>query len=229
MSRILVIEDELPMRNALFDLLTAQSFRVVTESDGERGLARALSEELDLVLLDIMMPKLDGFAVCAEIRRRLPKLPILMLTAKSQIDDRVTGLDAGADDYLVKPFSSRELLARVRALLRRFDRSAALVSKLSFGEIEIDFSKHTCQRAGAPIALTAKEFGVLKLLAEHAGEPVTREHFLEVVWSYNAYPTTRTVDNQMLSLRAKLEADPSNPRHLLTVHGVGYRLEMTNP
>jgi DNA-binding response OmpR family regulator len=229
MSRILLVEDELPMRNALFDLLQAQGYRVVTESDGERGLERALGEQIDLLLLDVMMPKLDGFAVCAEVRRRLPELPILMLTAKGQVDDRVAGLDAGADDYLVKPFSSRELLARVRALLRRSERNAHAVSSLAFGDVEVDFAKQTCTRAGQRVTLSAKEYGILKLLAEHPGEPVSRERFLEVVWAYNAYPTTRTVDNQILALRAKLESDPSHPRYLLTVHGVGYRLEMTNP
>jgi DNA-binding response OmpR family regulator len=176
-----------------------------------------------------MMPKLDGFAVCAEVRRRLPELPILMLTAKGQVDDRVAGLDAGADDYLVKPFSSRELLARVRALLRRSERNANAVSSLAFGDVEVDFAKQTCTRTGQRVALTVKEYGILKLLAEHPGEPVSRERFLEVVWAYNAYPTTRTVDNQILALRAKLEPDPSHPRYLLTVHGVGYRLEMTIP
>ncbi len=221
-----IVEDELPMRNALFDLLQAQGYRVVTESDGESGLARALSEEFDLLLLDVMMPKLDGFSLCAEVRRRLPELPILMLTAKGQVDDRVTGLDAGADDYLVKPFSSRELLARVRALLRRFDRSATAVTKLNFGDVAIDFTKQTCTRAGNRVTLTAKEFGVLKLLAEYPGEPVSREHFLEVVWSYNAYPTTRTVDNQILSLRlqarSRAGASPTYP------HGARRRLPLGN-
>jgi DNA-binding response OmpR family regulator len=176
-----------------------------------------------------MMPKLDGFSLCAEVRKRLPDLPILMLTAKGQVDDRVAGLDAGADDYLVKPFSSRELLARIRALLRRAERNAAVATSIAFGDVTIDFQRQTCTRDGSRIELTAKEFGMLKLLAEHPGEPVSRERFLEVVWAYNAYPTTRTVDNQILSLRAKLEREPASPRHLLTVHGVGYRLEMTTP
>lgn len=229
MPRILIIEDELPMRTALTDLLQAHEYRVITAADGAAGLERALSEKPDLLLLDVMMPRLDGFSVCREVRRCLPALPILMLTAKGQVDDRVTGLEAGADDYLVKPFSSRELLARVRALLRRFERAAAVVERLAFGDVEIDFVKHTCTRAGSRVALSSKEFGVLKLLAEHSGEPVSREQFLEIVWGYHAYPTTRTVDNQVLSLRAKLEPDPSHPRHLVTVHGIGYRLEMTEP
>ncbi len=229
MSRILIVEDELPMRNALFDLLQAQGYRVVTEVDGESGLARACEEKFDLVLLDVMMPKLDGYTVCRELRKRSPQLPILILTAKGQVDDRVSGLDAGADDYLVKPFSSRELLARVRAQLRRAESSMVTLRQIRIGDVEIDFEKQICMRDGQLILLSAKEFGILKLLAEHEGKPVSREHFLEVVWAYNAYPTTRTVDNQVLSLRSKLEPDPSEPRYILTVHGVGYRLEMTNP
>jgi len=217
------------MRTALVDLLAAQNYRVIAATDGEAGLDRALAEEFDLLLLDIMMPKLDGFSLCAEVRKRYPALPILMVTAKGQVDDRVAGLDAGADDYLVKPFSSRELLARIRALLRRFERTAAPLTTIRFGEVEIDFVKQICTRKGSRVGLTAKELGMLKLLGEHPGEPVSRERFLEVVWAYNAYPTTRTVDNQILSLRTKLEIDPGNPRHLLTVHGIGYRLEMTNP
>ncbi len=229
MARILVVEDELPMRTALLDLLQAQDYRVVAAVDGEAGLHRALTEKFDLLLVDVMMPKLDGFALCAEVRNRQPDLPILMLTAKGQIDDRVAGLDAGADDYLVKPFSSRELLARIRALLRRSERNSVSVALVSFGDVEINFARQTCTRGSSRVELSAKEFGMLKLLAERPGEPVSRERFLEVVWAYNAYPTTRTVDNQILSLRSKLEAEPAHPRHLLTVHGIGYRLEMTTP
>ncbi len=225
MPRILIVEDEQPMRTALIDLFAAQGYRVVAAADGRHGLERALDDPPDLLLLDVMMPKLDGYAVCREVRCRLPALPILLLTAKGLIDDRVTGLDAGADDYLVKPFSSRELLARVRALLRRVEGRATVAEQIVFGEVAVDFVRHVCTRAGQTVALTAKEFGILKLLAEHLGQPITREQFLDAVWGYNAYPTTRTVDNQFLSLRAKLEVDPARPRHLLTVHGIGYRLE----
>ena len=227
MPRILIVEDELPMRTALVDLLRANEYRVTAAVDGVAGLERALDEKPDLVLLDIMMPGLDGFTVCREIRRRTTTMPILMITAKGQVDDRVTGLDAGADDYLVKPFSSRELLARIRALLRRFESTLSPLERIRLGEAEINFATQQCTRSGERVALTVKEFSMLKLLAERRGAPVTREEFLEIVWGYNAYPTTRTVDNQILSLRNKLEPDPANPRYLLTVHGVGYRLEMT--
>jgi DNA-binding response OmpR family regulator len=227
MARILILEDELPMRTALTDLLAAQGYRVAACADGVSGLERALAELPDLLLLDVMMPGLDGFRVCREVRRVAPRLPILMLTAKGLVDDRVAGLDAGADDYLVKPFSSRELLARVRALLRRGERPSADLERVGFGEVAVDFAKQTCTRGGKAVTLSAKEYGILKVLAERAGEPVTRERFLEAVWGYNAFPTTRAVDNQILALRQKLEADPARPRHLLTVHGTGYRLEMT--
>jgi len=225
MSRILIIEDEMPMRTALADLLAAEDYRVLTAADGESGLQRALTEQPSLIVLDVMMPRLDGFAVCAELRRLGHTMPVLMLTAKSQIEDRVTGLDAGADDYLVKPFSSEELLARVRALLRRTDRKNEPPAKLIWADTEIDLTRQIVRRGQQEIHLTAKEFAMLRLLAEAAGEPVSREKFLDVVWGCTAFPTTRTVDNHIASLRSKLEPTPDSPRWLKTVHGVGYRLE----
>src|SRR6266404_5274482 len=227
MERILIVEDELPMRTALHDVLEAEGYRVLTAADGESGLHRALEEEPDLILLDIMMPKLDGFAVCAELRRRSIPVPILMLTAKGMVEDRVTGLDAGADDYLVKPFSTEELLARVRVLLRRFQRKEKAPGLLVLGDVQIDLGKQIAVRRKKPLHLTAKEFAMLRLLAEAAGEPISRERFLDVVWGYTAFPTTRTVDNHIASLRSKLEPDPDRPRWIKTVHGVGYKLEMT--
>ncbi|MEW6305165.1 MAG: response regulator transcription factor [Verrucomicrobiota bacterium] len=223
--RLLIVEDERPMRTALQDVLEGEGYRVLTAPDGESGLQRALSEKPDLILLDVMMPKLDGFALCAELRRLANPVPVLMLTAKGRVEDRVNGLDAGADDYLVKPFSTEELLARVRALLRRFQKAAARVSVLALGDARIDLARQSAERGRKPIHLTAKEFAMLRLLAESAGEPVTRERFLDVVWGYTAFPTTRTVDNHIASLRHKLEPDPDQPRWIKTVHGVGYRLD----
>jgi len=173
-----------------------------------------------------MMPKLDGYGVCAQLRRLSNHVPVLMLTAKGQVEDRVTGLDAGADDYLVKPFSTEELLARVRALLRRFQRLTQSATKLKLGDVEIDLARQTAVARKKPVYLTAKEFAMIRLLAETPGEPVSRERFLDVVWGYASYPTTRTVDNHIASLRAKIEADPDAPRWIRTVHGVGYKLEM---
>ncbi len=226
MSRILIIEDETPMRTALADVLEGEGYRALGAADGEIGLRKAVEEKPDLILLDVMMPKLDGFAVCAELRRLELAVPVLMLTAKGQIEDRVTGLDAGADDYLVKPFSTEELLARVRALLRRAQKKSKSPVKLKVGEVEIDLARQMALRGRKPVHLTAKEFSMLRLLAEADGEPVSREKFLDVVWGYAAFPTTRTVDNHIASLRAKLEKNPEVPRWLKTVHGVGYKLEL---
>jgi DNA-binding response OmpR family regulator len=227
MPRILVIEDEAPMRVALADALEAAGFRVLTASDGASGLDRAIAESPDLVLLDVMMPRLDGFAVAAELRRLGRATPILMLTARGTVDDRVRGLDGGADDYLVKPFSTGELMARVRALLRRFRRPDGTPppTSMALGDVTVDFARLGARRGGEVVRLTAKEFAMLRLLAETPGEPVTRERFLDVVWGVTAFPTTRTVDTHMASLRAKVEANPNDPRFLKTVHGVGYKLE----
>jgi DNA-binding response OmpR family regulator len=225
MPRILIIEDETPMRTALKDVLEGEGYRALTAADGEIGLRRAIEEKPDLILLDIMMPKLDGFAVCAELRRLANPVPVLMLTAKGQIEDRVTGLDAGADDYLVKPFSTEELLARVRALLRRTHRQAQTTTKLKLGEVEIDLARQTAVRSRKPLHLTAKEFSMLRLMVETPGEPISRERFLDAVWGYTSFPTTRTVDNHIASLRAKVERNPDAPRWIKTVHGVGYKLD----
>ncbi|MBU6409273.1 MAG: response regulator transcription factor [Verrucomicrobia bacterium] len=225
-ERILIVEDETPMRTALADLFASEGYRVLTAVDGESGLRRALEEKPDLILLDVMMPKLDGFTLCAELRRLSNAVPVLMLTAKGQIEDRVTGLDAGADDYLVKPFSTEELLARVRALLRRMQRKVKSPVTLKLGETEINLARQTAVRGKKQIHLTAREFAMLRLMAEAEGEPVSREKFLDVVWGYAAYPTTRTVDNHIASLRARIEITPNEPRWIKTVHGVGYKLEL---
>jgi DNA-binding response OmpR family regulator len=228
MERILIIEDELPMRTALQDVLQAEGYRVLAAADGETGLHRAMAEKPDLILLDIMMPKLDGYAVCQELRRLSNPVPVMMLTAKGQVEDRVTGLDAGADDYLVKPFSTEELLARVRALLRRMQRKAHAPSKLRLQDVEIDLIRQTANRGRKKLHLTAKEFSMLRLMAETPGEPVSRERFLDVVWGYSAFPTTRTVDNHVASLRGKIERNPNAPKWIQTVHGVGYKLQIND-
>ena len=224
--RILIIEDEAAMRLALRDILEAESYRVLTAVDGAAGLETALREKPDVILLDIMLPKLDGFSLCAELRRLAIATPVLMLTAKGQIEDRVAGLDSGADDYLIKPFSGEELLARVRALYRRAQRPLQAATNLTLGNVRIDLVRQTARRGRSALYLTAKEFAVLRLLAATRGEPVSRERFLDVVWGYAAFPTTRTVDNHIASLRAKIEQDPERPIWIKTVHGIGYRLEL---
>ena len=224
-ARILVVEDEVAMRTALQDILESEGYRVQTAADGLSGLERAMEQKPDLLLLDVMLPRLDGYALSAELRRMAMDTPVLMLTAKGEVQDRVMGLDSGADDYLVKPFSTDELLARVRALLRRARGKQRKATALRLGGAEIDLVKLTAQRDGAQLRMTAKEFAVLRLLAEAEGRPVTRERFLDLVWGASTFPTTRTVDNHIASLRAKLEPTPEAPRWILTVHGVGYRLD----
>jgi len=226
MSRVLVIEDEFAMRHALEDLLASEGHRVIVAADGAMGLERARTERPDLILLDVMLPKVDGFSLAAELRRIGSKVPILLLTAKGGVDDRVAGLDAGADDYLAKPFNPQELLARVRALLRRVARAgaAAAADQAQLGTVEVDFIRQTARRGSTALHLTPKEFAMLRMLVEANGAVVTREQFLDAIWGYNAFPTTRTVDTHMAALRSKVESDPAQPRHLLTVHGTGYRL-----
>ncbi len=225
MSRILIIEDELPMRTALEDCLRDEGYRILSAANGETGLRRAQDEKPDLILLDVMMPRLDGYTVAAELRRIGNAVPILMLTAKGMVQDRVAGLDAGADDYLIKPFSTDELLARVRAILRRTHKQNKLPATLVLGEARIDFVQQQAWRKKKPLHLTAKEFAMLRLMFESDGEPISRERFLDVVWGYTSFPTTRTVDNHIASLRRKIETNPDEPRWIQTVHGVGYRLE----
>lgn len=223
-ERILIIEDERPMRVALTDSLAAEGYRVLTAEHGEIGLQKALDEKPDLILLDVMMPKLDGFALCAELRRLNYQVPILFLTAKGLVQDRVAGLNAGGDDYLLKPFSTEELIARVRALLRRTRRDASLPPEVTIGNLKINFITQTALKRSKPLHLTVKEFAMLRLLIENAGQPIPRERFLDLVWGYTAFPTTRTIDNHIASLRSKIETHPEKPSVIQTVHGIGYKL-----
>ena len=229
LERVLIVEDELSMRTILADCLERRGYRVLTAPDGEQGLQRALEQKPDLVLLDLMLPKLDGFAVCRELRRLGFAGRILVLTARGRIEDRVQGLDLGADDYLSKPFSRDELLARVRALLRRNDTARSGSSPLQLGEVTIDFAAQKAVRGTEELALSSREFAMLRLLFERAGEVVTREEFLDRVWGVTAFPTTRTVDKHIVSLRQKIEPDPAHPQWIHTIHGTGYRLELKPP
>ena len=226
MSRVLVIEDEPSILRGLADNLRFESYDVLTAADGETGYQLLQTREPDLVILDLMLPKMSGYDVCRKARANGITTPILVLTARGEEMDRVAGLDLGADDYVTKPFSLPELLARVRALLRRSQAAAGAnepVASLAFDDVGIDFGKYEARRAGAAVEMTRKEFQVLRYLASHPGQVITRDELLEKVWGLEKYPTTRTVDNHVMSLRAKLERDPGNPRHLLTVHGVGYK------
>jgi DNA-binding response OmpR family regulator len=224
MNRILVVEDDPAILRGLRDNLAFESYEVLTAADGETGERLVQEKSPDLIILDLMLPKLSGYELCRRIRGRGVQTPILMLSARAEETDRVLGLDLGADDYLTKPFSIRELLARVRALLRRIHPETVLPDQAQFGDVRVDFRSYEVRRNGAAVELTRKEFGVLRLLVARAGHVLTREELLNEVWGYEHFPTTRTVDNHIASLRAKLEKDPSQPRHLLTVHGVGYKL-----
>ena len=222
--RILIIEDEPDLLRGLEMNLTAEGFEVSTASRGDTGVEKALRERPELILLDIMLPGMNGLDVCRELRRKGFDAPIIMLTAKAEEVDRVVGLEIGADDYVTKPFGIRELLARIRVRLRRhIPVVAESDAKLRFGIVTVDFDTHEAHRAGERVELTAKELEVLRLLAKHRGQIVTRDRLLEEVWGYETYPTTRTVDNHILRLRQKLEEDPSNPRHILSIYGEGYK------
>ncbi|MCA1570278.1 MAG: response regulator transcription factor [Chloroflexi bacterium] len=223
MSRILVIEDDPSILRGLADNFRFESYDVLTAADGESGFALLRAGKPDLVVLDLMLPKMNGYEVCRKARTEGIQVPILMLTARGEEADRIVGLDIGADDYVTKPFSVRELLARIRALLRRAQRTTTEPEFLRFDDVVIDFRRYEATRGGRPLEMTRKEFGMLRVLAARAGAVVTRDELLAEVWGYDAMPTTRTVDNHVASLRAKLERTPSAPRHLHTVHGVGYK------
>ncbi len=224
MSLILVVEDDRAILRGLKDNLELESYEVITATDGESGYRLIEEERPDLVLLDLMLPKLSGYELCRKVRENGLTTPILMLTARGEEPDRVLGLDLGADDYVTKPFSIRELLARVRALLRRsHPPEVRLPDRLHFEDVVVDFRGYEASKGDTQLELTRKEFGVLRLLAARAGEVVTREELLNEVWGFENYPNTRTVDNHIAALRAKLEANAAEPRHLLTIHGVGYK------
>jgi DNA-binding response OmpR family regulator len=223
MSRILVVEDDPAILRGLVDNLRLESYEVVTAADGEAGDRLVHEAPPDLIVLDLMLPKLSGYELCRKLRSEGLTTPILMLTARGEETDRVLGLDLGADDYVTKPFSIRELLARIRALLRRTQVSSALPDELRFGDVTVNFPSYEASRGGAPVEMTPKEYQLLRLLAARSGAVVTRDELLNEVWGYDSYPNTRTVDNHVASLRAKLEPDKSGARHIQTVHGVGYK------
>ena len=223
MTRILVVEDDPAILRGLADNLRYESYEVLTAADGETGYRLLREERPDLVILDLMLPKLSGYEVCRKVREEGIATPILMLTARGEETDRVVGLDLGADDYVTKPFSVRELLARIRAVLRRVQPAGSWPDELRFDEVAVDFRKYEASRAGQTVEMTRKEFHVLRMLAARAGEVVSRQELLDEVWGLDNYPNTRTVDNHIASLRAKLERNPGEPAHIRTVHGVGYK------
>ncbi len=224
MAKILIIEDEPDMARGLEDNLAFEGYEVHIETDGLAGLNYALANPVDLILLDLMLPQMPGYDVCKTLRAKGNNTPIIMLTAKGQEIDKVLGLELGADDYVTKPFSLRELLARVHALLRRHGSATAQPSDTyAFGEVILDFKHYHATKAGETIELTPKEFEILRYLINHRGKTVRRDELLDNVWGLEDYPTTRTVDNHILKLRKKIEKDPANPDFIITVHGIGYK------
>jgi DNA-binding response OmpR family regulator len=223
MITILLIEDDVSILRGLKDNLEYEGYKVLTALDGKKGLQLALESLSDLILLDIMLPGVNGFEICRKVKKEKPELPIIMITARGSEMDKVSGLDMGADDYITKPFSIPELLARVRAVLRRFNPGTVTPNQYSFGEITLDFIKYLAFRKTQEIALSSKEFDILKYFIEHEGEAIHRHELLNEVWGYEAVPTTRTIDNFILDLRKKLEENPSTPKHIITVRGIGYK------
>jgi DNA-binding response OmpR family regulator len=223
MKRILVVEDESGIAFGLQLDLKNEGYDVEIETDGESALRRVRKESFDLILLDVMLPGKDGFEVCRDLRRSGSKTPIIMLTAKTQEAEKVLGLEIGADDYVTKPFSPRELRARVKAALRRTAEDEAPVVR--FGDAEVDFGRCELRRAGKPVALTALEFKLLAALIRSGGKVLSREHLLNLVWGPSAFITDRVVDNHVVTLRKKVEPDPSKPRYIVSVRGLGYRFD----
>ena len=222
--RVLLVEDEAGLRLTLSDRLGSEGYSVETAIDGEAGLARASTGGFDLIVLDVMLPRMNGFDVCREVRQRGVTTPILMLTARGQVVDKVVGLKLGADDYLTKPFETIELMARLEALLRRRPSGAQPGGDLyRFGEIAIDFRRMEVTRAGVPIDLSAREFKLLRHVIEHRGATLSRDALLADVWGYDETPMTRTVDVHIAGLRQKIESNSEAPEHILTIHGLGYK------
>jgi DNA-binding response OmpR family regulator len=224
MEKILIIEDEKDIVDGLRFNLEARGYTVLAAYDGKEGVRLTLEEQPNLVILDLLLPKLNGYEVCKRLKEEQPLLPIIMLTAKNQEAEIVHGLELGADDYITKPFGLLELLARVKAILRRSKNENHLHDTLVVGSLSIDFAKHHAKKKGRNIDLTPREYEILKYFVERRGEIVTREDLLNHVWGYTSYPNTRTVDTHMAKLRQKIEENPEKPQILITIHTMGYKL-----
>jgi two-component system alkaline phosphatase synthesis response regulator PhoP len=222
-ARVLIVEDEAGLRLTLGDRLASEGYAVDTAGDGESGLEQGSTGTHDVIVLDVMLPKVNGLDVCRELRRRGVETPILMLTARGEVVDKVVGLKLGADDYLTKPFEAIELVARIEALLRRRPRASRPGESYRFGDVCVHFRKAEVTRGGAPVDLSAREFKLLRHFIDHRGETLSREQLLADVWGYDETPLTRTVDVHVAGLRQKLESNPKAPEFIATVHGLGYK------
>jgi DNA-binding response OmpR family regulator len=225
-EKILVVEDDRAILEGLRTALVSEGYEVDIASDGREGLERARKGQPALLILDIMLPAMSGLEVAKKLRDDGISVPIILLTARGEEDDRVLGLELGADDYVTKPFSVRELLARVRSVLRRARPAAGRrFEQFSFGDVSVDFKRQGVQKAGRNLELSAREFRILAYFIEHAGEMLSREQLLNEIWGYDVFPTTRTVDNHIARLRKKIEDEPDVPRYILTMRGAGYLFE----
>ena len=222
-NTLLVIEDDISILRGLKDNLAFEGYQVLTASDGKGGLQMALEKHIDLLLLDLMLPGENGYEICRKLKIEKPDIPVIMITARGTEMDKIAGLDIGADDYLTKPFSIPELLARIRAVLRRSGTVREEVDEYTFGTVTLDFSQYRATRDNQEVKLSSREFSIMRYFIRHKGKVVSREELLEAVWGHAVIPDTRTVDNFILDLRKKLEPDPSNPRYLTSVRGAGYR------
>ena len=222
-SKVLIVEDEPDMILGLKDNFEFEGYEVITAPDGMAGLERARAIKPDLIILDIMLPKLSGLEVCKTLRGEGYENPIIMLTARGQEIDKVVGLELGADDYVTKPFSIRELLARVRAILRRTEGKKKRLERYRFADVDLDFEVYRAKKGDEPLDLSPREFELLRYLIERKGETVSRDRLLEDVWGYESYPSTRTVDTHIAKLRAKIGDSGTEPRFILTIHGSGYK------
>lgn len=226
MKKILIIEDDEALSMTLTAVLEQEGFSVLSAVDGQKGLDMALTEHVDLIALDLVLPSLGGLEICKRLREGQRKTPIIMLSGKKKEEiDKVVGLELGADDYILKPFGPREFLARAKAILRRSQPEAAAPEDYSFGDVSINFKKQVATKGGKELCLTAKEFGLLRILILHDGEVVSRDTILNEVWGYDKFPTTRTVDTFIHNLRQKIEDDPTKPHHFLTVPWSGYKFQ----
>jgi two-component system alkaline phosphatase synthesis response regulator PhoP len=221
--RILIVEDEPAMIAGLRDNFEYEGYEVISAEDGVAGLERAMADNPDLILLDVMMPRMSGLDVCKQLKAKRPTIPIIMLTARGQEIDKVVGLELGADDYITKPFSIRELIARVKAVLRRVSPQTSAPEVYRFSDVEVNIRSNEVRRDGRAVELSAKEFALLAYFISHPAETLTRDRLLDAVWGYENYPNTRTVDTHIVHLRQKLEPTPEDPRYILTVHGSGYK------
>lgn len=223
MKKILIIEDDPALLSGLSESLSREQYSVTKAEEGQKGYVLASSGNFDIILLDIMLPLKDGFEICRDLRKEGINTPIIMLTSKSGEIDKVVGLEIGADDYITKPFSLKELLARIKALLRRAQPAEPGMEEYSFGKVKMNLKKMEVEKSGTPVKLSATEYKILQYFVEHEGQVITRDKFLDDVWGYDAFPTTRTVDNYILSIRKKIEDDPSSPEHIVTIHTAGYK------